>query len=149
MGAGSLGSAADLPTECASAESYAVPADCLCAHIVHLHHGIEVGTRPAHICFTGNGSASETQSIRLTTSQSAFSATWSSPRPQASRRTDAKCPAFQLSRRTTWNEIQLLRSAVAASWSVGMGQTASTQSVRSNSKEPSAVNRRVVGSSPT
>jgi hypothetical protein len=36
-----------------------------------LHEGIEVGTRPAHICVTGKGIASETQNIRLTTSQSA------------------------------------------------------------------------------
>jgi hypothetical protein len=35
-----------------------------------LHEGIEVGTRPAHICVTGKGIASETQNIRLTTSQS-------------------------------------------------------------------------------
>jgi hypothetical protein len=41
----------------------------VCTHCA-LHEAIEVGTRPAHICFTGNGFASETQSIPLTTSQS-------------------------------------------------------------------------------
>jgi hypothetical protein len=42
----------------------------VCTHCA-LHEGIEVGTRPAHICVTGKGIASETQNIRLTTSQSA------------------------------------------------------------------------------
>lgn len=70
-GAGSLRSAADLRTECVSAESSAVPVDGLCAHCA-LHEGIEVGTRPAHICFMGNGFSLETQSLRLTTSQSTF-----------------------------------------------------------------------------
>ena len=75
MGAGSLGSAADLPTECASAESFRRSSGLfVCTHCA-LHEGIEVGTRPAHICFTDNGFASETQSIRLTTSQSACSTT--------------------------------------------------------------------------